>query len=114
MVTCEQPIALNWRVVTPPLPPHLFPTFGHQKSGQRTCSKSTKVDEGSHPTHLLYSEAGLALRDSVLFGKLRQSRGRPGQDGAQGEGADGGDQGAHHLPPSPCLPPCLHFTSNSL
>ena len=96
--------------MTSPLPPHLFPTFGHQKSGQRTCSEPTKVDEGSHPTHLLHSEAGLILRDPMLFGKLRQCRGGPGKDGAEGEGADGGDQGAKHLPSLPCLTPCLHFT----
>ena len=101
-------------VVTPPLPPHLFSTFGHQESSERTCCKPTKVDEGSHPTHLLDSEGGLTLRDSVLLGKLRQGRGRPGKDGAQGEGADGGDQGAKHLPTSPCLLPGLHFYSDSL
>ena len=92
---------------------HLFPTFGHQKSGKRTCSKPTKVDEGSHPTHLLNSEAGCVLRDSVLFCELGQGRGRPGKDSAEGEGSDGGSQGAKHLPTPPCLTPRLHFSSSS-
>ena len=90
---------------------HLFAKFGHEKSCQWACSETTKVDEGGHPAHLLHGEASLVLRDAVLLGELRQGGGGPGKDGAKGERADGGDQGAHHLASFVSLSPCLHFES---
>jgi hypothetical protein len=76
---------------------HLLSMSGHQQPGDRAGSEAAKVDGGGDPALLLGGEAGQAGAEAAGEGELGEGGRRPGQHRPQGEGADGGGEGAEVL-----------------